>query len=136
MNNRIRVCLYRNYFDRVETDVYLRGVQGLTSPQVKAVFDRYGPVFSVKIAQEKNSGAALNYGYLSFADKEAKDKCLLQLKGEAVDIQGHSVSVAPFTPYSKRSKNHTNIYLKNLPGPSHGMTLEEVQSHLQTVASQ
>lgn len=26
MNNRIRVCLYKNYFDRVETDVYLRGV--------------------------------------------------------------------------------------------------------------
>lgn len=53
-----------------------------------------------------------------------------------MDIQGQSVQVAPFTPYNKRSKNHTNIYLKNLPGPSHGMTLEEVQSHLQKVASQ
>jgi hypothetical protein len=88
MNNRIRVCLYRNYFDRIETDVYLKGVEKLTSAQVKTALDRYGPVFSVKFAQERNSGASLNYGYLSFTDREAKDKCLMSLKGQPVEVEG------------------------------------------------
>jgi len=50
MNNRIRVCLYRNYFDRVETDVYLKGVGKLSSAEVKTAMEKYGPVFSVKLA--------------------------------------------------------------------------------------
>lgn len=130
MNNRIRVCLYRNYFDRIETDVYLKGVEKLTSAQVKTALDKYGPVFSVKIAQAKGTGASLNYGYLSFTDKEAKDKCLLTLKGQAVEIEGQMVEVLPFTPYAKRSRNQTNIYIKNLPGPSEGWDSDKVTKTL------
>ena len=130
LNNRIRVCLYRNYFDRVETDVYLKGVEKVTSAQVKTALDSYGPVFSVKLAQEKTTGASLNYGYLSFTDKEAKEKCLAQLKGEKVDVDGQMIEVLPFTPYAKRSKNQTNIYVKNLPGPAEGLSLEQVRDLL------
>lgn len=135
MNNRIRVCLYRNYFDRVETDVYLKGVEKLTPAQVKTALDKYGPVFSVKIAQEKSSGASLNYGYLSFTDKEAKDKCLLTLKGQPVDVEGQAVEVLPFTPYNKRNRNQTNIYVKNLPGPNEGFESDKVKAALLDVAS-
>lgn len=35
MNNRIRVCIYRSYFDRISSDVYLKGVGTLSPQEIK-----------------------------------------------------------------------------------------------------
>jgi len=52
-----------------------------------------------------------------------------------VDILGQQVEVLPFTPYAKRTRNQTNIYVKNLPGPQDGWDSEKVKAELLQVAN-
>ncbi len=59
-------------------------------------------MFSIKIAQDK-SGNHLNYGYLSFVDKEARDNCLNMCAAGFI-INNQKVEVAGFTPYNKRDR--------------------------------
>lgn len=77
----------------------------------------------------------MNYGYLSFSDKEAREKCIKALVNNCLEIKGNKVEVSQFLPSSQREKNHTNIYMKNLPGKSEKWTDETIKTFLQSEAN-
>lgn len=87
LNNRIRVCIYKNYSERVNSDIFIKGVGNLTDQQLTTHFSQFGEVLSVKIPKDK-SGQSLNYSYLSFGDKQSRDKCVSQCQNKTVQVNG------------------------------------------------
>jgi len=66
-------------------------------------FKQFGDVTSVKIPKSK-TGETLNYGYLSFNDRESRDKCINSCSNKLMNVEGQSVEVQSFVPYNKRER--------------------------------
>jgi polyadenylate-binding protein len=92
-------------------------------------FSMFGNIVSVKVAQNKNTGESLGYGFVHFSTDEDAQKAIDKVNG--MSINGSIVKVEAFKPRGDkdRAKSETfnNVYAKNFPETFTQQQLEEVR---------
>lgn len=119
-------------FINAKANVYVRNIDTSVTPrQLENVFQKCGPINSVKISHTKTSPAtSLGYGYVQYANEEAANKSITELNGTKIGEQ--EIIVEPFKPRTERAENRKNLFLKNLPRLPKGAD-NEVRDLLQKV---
>jgi RNA recognition motif-containing protein len=88
----------------------------------------FGNIVSVKVAQNKNTGESLCYGFVHFSTDEDAQKAIDKVNG--MSINGSIVKVEAFKPRGDKdrvkSETFNNIYAKNFPESFTQQQLEEV----------
>jgi len=91
-------------------------------------FSMFGNIVSVKVAQNKNTGESLGYGFVHFSTDEDAQKAIDKVNG--MSINGSIVKVEAFKPRGDkdRAKSETfnNVYAKNFPETFTQQQLEEM----------
>lgn len=70
-----------------------------TEDDLAEVFERFGPVVSIRIIQDPETGRSRGYGFVEFASAEIARRVVTDMNG--IEMDGRVLTVAPARP--KRS---------------------------------
>lgn len=81
----------------------------MTEARLKALFEAFGEIETVKVIKDKFSGKAKGYGFVEMPSNSDADKAIKSLNGNHLD--GNYISVKPADPGGKR-KNKRSLRKK------------------------
>jgi len=97
-----------------KSNIFVRNLdRSISNKDLHETFSMFGKILSCKIAQDRDTGESLGYGYVFYDSPTSASKAIEKING--IVIAEKTVTVEPFVPASDRTKELTNIYIKNYP---------------------
>ncbi|MBW2000453.1 MAG: RNA-binding protein [Deltaproteobacteria bacterium] len=74
----------------------------VTESDLRAMFEEYGEIESVKIIKDRHSGQSKGFGFVEMPSNSEADQAIKALNRKTID--GRTIKVNPADPGGKRSK--------------------------------
>jgi len=79
----------------MNSKVFVGGLHwNTTEPDLKELFSEFGPVRSVRIILDRETGRSRGFGFVEFSEKEQAELAVENLNGKSLDNRSIKVSMA------------------------------------------
>eukprot|EP01107_Rhizomastix_libera_P010785 TRINITY_DN28111_c0_g1_i1.p1 TRINITY_DN28111_c0_g1~~TRINITY_DN28111_c0_g1_i1.p1 ORF type:complete len:550 (-),score=165.46 TRINITY_DN28111_c0_g1_i1:92-1741(-) len=113
---RVSWCMRNPHQRNPEANIFIKNIpETMTSAELQEIFSKFGEIISCKInkdSKDANDKSAAR-AYVQFKDIDSAKKAIEVLNGK--DMSGNIITVAKFVSRKERSKEFTNLFVKNLP---------------------